>query len=521
MEPNNRYGKDSTMASLVDTMIRRMGPMNVGKYLAADYKQSQSIERNDFQRLTSESKSDGVDFILTKIYGYLEKRYNQDKLKDELDSNKLEEKELASKRRHDKLLDALRKLKLKVEIKSDNIETQAPSFGLPPFGGFRFGPGVEGRRITEREKPPKEKPPKEKPPKEKPPKGTRVSKPNPPKTPPPKVRPQKPKSKIRIAAGVLLDRLKGLKNTLGKMGGLAGSIYNKLAIAEMIYDATIAIEKAIRDRDDDKIDDTEMKRRITEALGSVSGGIGGAELGAILGGIIGTPVGLPVITGIIGSAAGGKIGSAVGGKIAKAIFDTFQDDNPDLEKLLKNIRMQMKYGDDDKEPLELSPEGDYNVRNSKDTHSGGHVVSGRMLPAGATNPNPVKGLGTQTVSGKITTRAEEPAPASPEPRLPPIRRGKMYIPDAPPPEPPPVPARRGKLPDPVPPATTSRLESVIGTNREMKLSAMTPKDESVVIDNRTQVASPKDNSTPMLSLPPVRNPEKAYRSVIQYNTRVV
>jgi hypothetical protein len=478
MEPNSHYGKDSTMASLVDTMIRRMGPMNVGKYLAADYNQSQSIERNDFERLTSESKSDGVDFILTKIYGYLEKRYNQDKLKDQLNFNKLEEKELASKRRHDKLLDALRKLKLKVEIKSDNIETQAPSFGLPMFGGAGlrglFG-NSEGRKVSEKEKV-KEKVSEKKKTEERKAKGNKVSSPK--KVQPPSKAPP-PKSKIRLAAEKLRARLKGFQNGTLK---LAGKTLNILMVANLLME----IDSAIADRDAGKIDDTAMKRRITSAIASVGGGIAGAELGAF----VGTLMGGPLIGGIPGGLAGAWLGSTKGEELGKAIFDTLEDDNPDWEKFLKNLRMQMKYGDEAKEPVKLPPQGDFNPRADKDPYNGGPVVRGNIKPADVTNPNPVKGLGTQTVSGKIT-------PARPA---------------AAPPAPPPTPA---------PPAPTSRLESVIGTNREMKLSAMTPKDESVVIDNRTQVASPKDNSTPMLSLPPVRNPEKAYRSVIQYNTRVV
>jgi len=133
----------------------------------------------------------------------------------------------------------------------------------------------------------------------------------------------------------VLTAAKGVLEFLNKIPGL-----NLIASgASLLADVALAISEF----ESGKINEQQLKKAVTEALGGAMGGLGGAELGALIGGFAGSFV--PLIGNVIGGAVGGVGGffggEYVGKKAAGALFDHFENTpQKQLKNEIDNMRPQ-------------------------------------------------------------------------------------------------------------------------------------------------------------------------------------
>jgi len=126
-----------------------------------------------------------------------------------------------------------------------------------------------------------------------------------------------------------LKAAKGVLKVIGKI-----PLLSTIAGGVQLYED---VEDAIEEHEDGGITDTELKKRITEAVGGALGGIGGAELGAAVGATMGSivPVVGTAIGGIAGGVGGFLLGVPAGKYLAGQAFDYFE--NADEKQISEKI----------------------------------------------------------------------------------------------------------------------------------------------------------------------------------------
>lgn len=226
--------------------------------------------------------------------------------------------------------------------------------------------------------------------------------------------------------------------------------------------AALEINNAIKDYEAGELDDRGLHEAVVSAIGSAVGGAGGISLGAALGSLLG-PLGT-----IAGGLVGGYYGSDFGRVAAEKLFDYLSDDDEDAYEKLKK----------------LLPNLDTNLSSLNDK---------QKQKTGSTMTPPV-----------VSAPAAAPAPATPS-----LMKSYSSL------------SKQNKA-SAMQPSSGDRLNTVVAENVGMKLDSGISKPSVSTINNLTTSTTKKESQVFDLdSVPPVRNLEPTFQSMILYSTRVV
>jgi hypothetical protein len=253
--------------------------------------------------------------------------------------------------------------------------------------------------------------------------------------------------------------LKAGKSVLGFLERIPGIQFIAAGV-QLLMD----VKDAIDEHESGAIDEKEMKKRITEAVGGALGGAGGATIGAAVGSVV------PVVGTLLGGLAGFMGGEYIGKKAAGALFDFFEGGADPDQAARKAETATPKTT---KESMSTSISG-----------AGGQEMSRQMSNSMSSQPTPggvSSGGGSSTPS--VTPSASPSAAPAPSPN-------------------------KG-----------AELNSKVSENQNMKLAENTPSEPSVI--NNTSSSSSSSGGSERQPIPPVRSKEDTFSRLSMYSTRTV
>jgi len=249
--------------------------------------------------------------------------------------------------------------------------------------------------------------------------------------------------------------LKAGKSVLGFLERIPG-IQLIAAGLQLLMD----VKDAIDEHESGAIDEKEMKKRITEAVGGALGGAGGATIGAAVGSVV------PVVGTLLGGLAGFMGGEYIGKKAAGALFDFFEGGADPDQAARKAETATPKTT---KESMSTSISG-----------AGGQEMSRQMSNSMSSQPTPG---GASSGGGSASPSASPSAAPAPSPN-------------------------KG-----------AELNSKVSENQNMKLAENTPSEPSVI--NNTSSSSSSSGGSERQPIPPVRSKEDTFSRLSMYSTRTV
>lgn len=266
------------------------------------------------------------------------------------------------------------------------------------------------------------------------------------------------------SSGKFVSKPKATKMTrvLNSARGISEFLSKHLGGIAMAAFAAYEINKAINDYENGELDDRGLHEAVVSAIGAAVGGTGGISLGAALGSLLG-PLGT-----IAGSLVGGYYGADFGRMAAEKLFDYLSDDDEDAYEKLKK----------------LLPNLDTNLLSLNDRQKQ------------KTSPTITPPVGT--------AQSDTPTSATPS-----IFKSYSAL------------SKQNKA-SAMQPSSGDRLNTVVAENVGMKLDSGVSKPSVSTINNLTSTTSKKESQVFDLdSVPPVRNLEPTFQSMILYSTRVV